>query len=85
MKDRISRSAVISCSLAAFVLLFTTSCSKLDDIQQQAGKTRDEVNKTQSCSSPRHSEQDRGAQLAAAADGEALGADFFWRALRRLR
>ncbi len=47
MKDRISRPAVISCSLAAFVLLFTTSCSKLDDIQQQAGKTRDEVNKAQ--------------------------------------
>ena len=47
MKDRISSPAVISCSLAAFVLLFTTSCSKLDDIQQQAGKTRDEVNKAQ--------------------------------------
>lgn len=47
MKDRISRPAVISCSLAAFVLLLTTSCSKLDDIQQQAGKTQDEVKKTQ--------------------------------------
>jgi tetrahydromethanopterin S-methyltransferase subunit G len=27
--------------------VLTTSCSKLDDIQQQAGKTQDEVNKTQ--------------------------------------
>jgi hypothetical protein len=47
MKDRIASPAIISCSLAAFVLLFTTSCSKLDDIQQQAGKTQDEVTKTQ--------------------------------------
>jgi hypothetical protein len=47
MKDRISRPAVISCSLAICVLVLTTSCSKLDDIQQQAGKTRDEVNKAQ--------------------------------------
>lgn len=47
MKVRISRSTVISCALATCVLAFTTSCSKLDDIQQQAGKTRDEVAKTQ--------------------------------------
>jgi hypothetical protein len=47
MKDRISRSAVISYSLAICILVLTTSCSKLDDIQQQAGKTQDEVNKAQ--------------------------------------
>jgi hypothetical protein len=47
MKDRISRPIVISCSLAACILVLTTSCSKLDDIQQQAGKTQDEVTKTQ--------------------------------------
>jgi hypothetical protein len=47
MKDRISRPVVISCSLAACMLVLTTSCSKLDDIQQQAGKTRDELTKTQ--------------------------------------
>jgi hypothetical protein len=47
MKDRISRTTVVSCSLAACVLVLTTSCSKLDDIQQQAGKSQDEVNKTQ--------------------------------------
>ena len=47
MKDRISRPAVISCSLAVCILTLTVSCSKLDDIQQQAGKTQDEVTKTQ--------------------------------------
>jgi tetrahydromethanopterin S-methyltransferase subunit G len=47
MKDRISTSAIISCSLAICVLVLTTSCSKLDDIQQQAGKTQDELNKAQ--------------------------------------
>ena len=47
MKDRVSRPVVISCVLAACILALTTSCSKLDDIQQQAGKTRDELAKTQ--------------------------------------
>ena len=47
MKDRITKPAAISCSLAVSALLLTTSCSKLDDIQQQAGKTQDEVTKAQ--------------------------------------
>jgi hypothetical protein len=47
MKDRIASPVVISWSLAVCVLLLTTSCSKLDDIQQQAGKTQDELARTQ--------------------------------------
>jgi hypothetical protein len=47
MKDRVSGLTVASCSVAALGLLLTTSCSKLDAIEQQAGKTQDQVGKAQ--------------------------------------
>lgn len=47
MKDRVSGLTVTSCSAAVLVLLLTTSCSKLDAIEQQAGKTQDQLSKSQ--------------------------------------
>ncbi len=47
MKDRVSGLTVATCSVAALGLLLTTSCSKLDAIEQQAGKTQDQVSKAQ--------------------------------------
>jgi hypothetical protein len=47
MKDRVSGLTVVSSSVAALGLLLTTSCSKLDAIEQQAGKTQDQVSKAQ--------------------------------------
>ena len=35
------------CSVVILALLLTTSCSKLDSIEQQAGRTQDQVSKTQ--------------------------------------
>ena len=47
MKERVPGFAIALYSVAVLGLLLTTSCSKLDDIQQQAGKTQDELTKTQ--------------------------------------
>jgi hypothetical protein len=38
---------IAACSVTVLGLLLTTSCSKLDSIEQQAGKTQDQVSKTQ--------------------------------------
>jgi hypothetical protein len=38
---------IASYSVAVLVLLLTTSCSKLDDIEQQTNKTQDQINKAQ--------------------------------------
>ena len=47
MKNRVTGLSVIFYSLAASGLLLTTSCSKLDAIEQQTSKTQDQINKTQ--------------------------------------
>lgn len=47
MNNRLLVLKIASYSVAALGLLLTTSCSKLDAIEQQAGKTQEQVNKTQ--------------------------------------
>jgi hypothetical protein len=47
MKDCVPGLTVATYSLAVFALLVTTSCSKLDAIQDQTNKTRDEISKEQ--------------------------------------
>jgi len=47
MKNRTAGLTSASYSVAILALLLTTSCSKLDSIEQQAGKTQDQVSKTQ--------------------------------------
>lgn len=47
MKDRTQGLTTALCSFAVLVLLLTTSCSKLDAIEQQTGKTQDQINKAQ--------------------------------------
>jgi hypothetical protein len=47
MNNRSLGLTITSYSVVALALLLTTSCSKLDTIEQQAGKTQDQVNKTQ--------------------------------------
>lgn len=46
-KDRVSGSTVAWRTLATLALLFTTSCSKLDSIEQQTNRTQDQINKAQ--------------------------------------
>jgi len=47
MKNSVSGMTIVFYSLAASGLLLTTSCSKLDAIEQQTSKTQDQLNKTQ--------------------------------------
>ena len=47
MRDRVSGLTIVSSMIAGLVLLLTTSCSKLDAIEQQTGKTQDQINKAQ--------------------------------------
>jgi hypothetical protein len=47
MKDRVSGLTIASCSFAVVALLLTTSCSKLDAIEQQTNKTQDQISKAQ--------------------------------------
>ena len=47
MNNRAVTLTVASYSVVVSALLLTTSCSKLDTIEQQAGKTQDQVSKTQ--------------------------------------
>ena len=47
MKNRALGLTTAPCLVVILALLLTTSCSKLDSIEQQAGKTQDQVTKTQ--------------------------------------
>ncbi len=47
MNNRALGLTIASYSVVVSALLLTTSCSKLDLIEQQAGKTQDQVSKTQ--------------------------------------
>jgi hypothetical protein len=47
MNNRAAGLTIASHSVVVSALLLTTSCSKLDTIEQQAGKTQDQVSKTQ--------------------------------------
>jgi hypothetical protein len=47
MKERVPGLTIATYSLAALALLLTTSCSKLDAIEQQTNKTQDQINKAQ--------------------------------------
>jgi hypothetical protein len=47
MSNRALGVTIASYSAVILALLLTTSCSKLDSIEQQAGKTQDQVSKTQ--------------------------------------
>jgi len=47
MKERVAGLTIVTYSVAALALLLTTSCSKLDAIQEQADKTQDQMNKAQ--------------------------------------
>jgi hypothetical protein len=47
MNKRVPGLTLASYSVAALALLLTTSCSKLDAIEQQTNKTQDQINKAQ--------------------------------------
>jgi hypothetical protein len=47
MRNRASGLTIASYPVVVLAVLLTTSCSKLDSIEQQAGKTQDQVSKTQ--------------------------------------
>jgi len=47
MNNRVFGLTIAPHSIVVLALLLTTSCSKLDSIEQQAGKTQDQVSKTQ--------------------------------------
>ncbi|HXI84214.1 MAG TPA: hypothetical protein VNL17_09005 [Verrucomicrobiae bacterium] len=47
MNNRAFGLIIVPYSVVVLALLLTTSCSKLDSIEQQAGKTQDQVSKTQ--------------------------------------